>query len=112
MKKKIFVLCLIFLILIAGVVFVKNQKAHEFTLAHNVHSNLKSEQIQPLSDTISVSGDFDTDVVFTDIETDKTYTIGYITHGVSEKINLEKGKWYTVEGAGNITVKPVNVRIE
>ena len=54
----------------------------------------------------------DTDVIFTDIETGETYTVGYITSGVSEKIQLQKGKWYTVEGAGNITVSPVNIRIE
>ena len=58
------------------------------------------------------SGDCDTAVIFTDIETGETYTVGYITSGVSEKIKLQKGKWYTVEGAGNITVSPVNIRIE
>lgn len=51
-------------------------------------------------------------MIFTDIETGETYTVGYITSGVSEKIKLQKGKWYTVEGAGNITVSPVNIRIE
>ena len=38
--------------------------------------------------------------------------IGYITHGMSETIQLEKGKWYSVEGAGELTIRPVNVRIE
>ena len=38
------------------------------------------------------------DVVFTDIETGEKYVIEYITSGVSEKIKLEKGKWYTVVG--------------
>ena len=42
----------------------------------------------------------------------KQYTIGYITHGMSETIQLEKGKWYSVEGAGELTIRPVNVRIE
>lgn len=37
---------------------------------------------------------------------------GYLTSGMSEKIKLKKGKWYTVEGAGNITLSPVNVRVE
>ena len=60
----------------------------------------------------NTTGDCDTDVIFTDIETGETYTVGYITSGVSEKIKLQKGKWYTVEGAGNITVSPVNIRIE
>lgn len=73
---------------------------------------LKSEQIQPRSGTVKVRGDCDTDVVFTDTETGETYKIGYITSGVSEKIKLPKGKWYTVAGGGNLTVGPVNVRVE
>ena len=66
---------------------------------------IKSEQIQPLFGTVKVSGDCDTDVVFTDM-------VGYITSGVSEKIKLEKGKWYTVAGGGNLVISPVNVRVE
>ena len=54
----------------------------------------------------------DTDVVFTDTESGEQYTIGYITQGVSETIQLERGKWYRVEGAGELTMRPVNVRIE
>ena len=73
---------------------------------------IKSEQIQPLFGTVTVSGDCDTDVVFTDVETGEKYVIGYITSGVSEKIKLEKGKWYTVAGGGNLVISPVNVRVE
>ena len=62
--------------------------------------------------TVKVSCDCDTNVVFTDVETGEIYTIGYITTGVSEKIKLKKGKWYTVEGEGKLVVSPVNVRIE
>ena len=51
-------------------------------------------------------------MVFTDIETGKKYVIEYITSGVSEKIELEKGKWYTVVGGGNLVISPVNVRVE
>lgn len=36
----------------------------------------------------------------------------YYAHGMSETIQLEKGKWYSVEGAGELTIRPVNVRIE
>lgn len=71
---------------------------------------IKSEQIQPLFGTVKVSGDCDTDVVFTDMETGEKYVVGYITSGVSEKIKLEKGKWYTVAGGGNLVISPVNVR--
>lgn len=73
---------------------------------------MKSEQIQPMFGTVKVSGDCDTDVVFTDIETGEEYVIDFITSGMSGKIKLQKGKWYTVEGRGNLTVSPVNVRVE
>ena len=62
--------------------------------------------------SVKVSGDSDTDVVFTDTETGEQYIIGYITHGVTEKINLEKDKWYKVEGRGNLILHPVNIRVE
>ena len=62
--------------------------------------------------SVKVSGDSDTDVVFTDAETGEQYIIGYITHGVTEKINPEKDKWSKVEGRGNLTLYPVNIRVE
>lgn len=73
---------------------------------------MKSEQIQPISATVKVTGTADTDVVFTETESGKTYTIGYITSGMNGSIQLEQGKWYTVEGSGNLTLRPVNVRVE
>ena len=51
---------------------------------------MKNELIQPINNKIKVSGNADTDVIFTDIESRKQYTIGYITHGMSETIQLEK----------------------
>ena len=73
---------------------------------------MKSEQIQPVNGSVKVTGTADTDVVFTDIESGETYVIGYITHGAGDTIQLERGKWYKVEGAGELTVRPVNIRIE
>ena len=112
MKRKWLIPCLIVVIVIAILFYTGIQRTHTFTLAERNGVAFKSEQIQPLFETIRVSGDCDTDVICTDIETGETYTVGYITSGVSEKIKLQKGKWYTVEGAGNITVSPVNIRIE
>ena len=109
MKTRRVVLCTAILLLILIVMGLGVQKAHTVTLA-NDESAEKAEQIQPLWATVTVSGDCDTDVVFTDIETGEQYIVGYITHGVSEKIRLEKGKWYTVKGAGNLTLCPVTVR--
>ena len=110
MKKKIIitlsVICMIFILAYASVI-----KMHTITLS-NRDDLIKSEQIQPVFSYITVSGDMDTDVIFTDTETGENYTIGYITHGLKEKIKLEKGKWYTVKGIGNLTIRPVNVRVE
>lgn len=55
------------------------QRRHTFTLADRGSTKVKQEQIQPLFGTVKVSGDCDTDVVFTDIETGERYVVGYIT---------------------------------
>lgn len=112
MKKKWLIPCLIVVFVIAILFYIRMQRSHTFTLAERNGPAFKPEQIQPLFETIRVSGDCDTDVIFTDVETGEAYTVGYITAGVSEKIKLQKGKWYTVEGTGNITVSPVNISIE
>jgi len=111
MKRKWLIPCIIVIFVFTILFYTNIQKTHTFTLADS-ENPIKSEQIQPLFGTVKVSGDCDTDVVFTDIETGEEYVIGYITSGVSEKIKLKKGKWYTVVGGGNLTIKPVNVRIE
>ena len=109
MKTRKFALCLaaVFLVMI----YINIQRNHTFTLSDD-EGTIKTEQIQPLWGTVKVSGDSDTDVVFTDIETGEHHIIGYITHGVTEKINLEKDKWYKVEGGGNLTLYPVSIRVE
>ena len=98
---------IILLVLIVGsVLFYKNfENSNTITISG-------SEEIQPTLSTIKVSGDSDTSVVFTDVETNEQYVVGYITHGMSEKIKLKKGSWYKVEGKGKITLYPVKVRIE
>lgn len=98
---------IILLVLIVGsVLFYKNfENSNTITISG-------TEEIQPILSTIKVSGDSDTSVVFTDVETNEQYVIGYITHGMSEKIKLKKGSWYKVEGKGKITLYPVKVRIE
>ena len=109
MKTRKFALCLaaVFLVMI----YINIQRNHTFTLSDD-EGTIKTEQIQPLWGTVKVSGDCDTDVLFTDIETGEQYIIGYITHGITEKIRLERGKWYKVEGAGNLRLRPINVRVE
>lgn len=109
MNIKRIILCTAILLLALTVMGLWVQKAHTVTLASG-ESTEKAEQIRPLWAAVTVSGDCDTDVIFTDVETGKQYIVGYITHGVSEKIRLEKGKWYTVKGAGNLTLRPVTVR--
>lgn len=111
MKKKHWILCTVVLFLIGIAVFCHIQKKHTFTLS-NADNIIKSEQIQPLFGTIKVRSDCDTDAVFTDAETGEEFIIGYLTNGASETIRLERGKWYIVKGSGNLTLRPINVRIE
>ncbi len=100
--KKIILLVLI----VGGILFYKNfENSNTITISG-------SEEIQPILSTIKVSGDSDTSVVFIDVKTGEEYVVGYITHGMSEKIKLKKGSWYKVEGNGKITLYPVKVRIE
>ena len=111
MNKKKFIL-LSFAIILAGILICFGVRyKHTFILTDEA-GIIKSEQIQPLFGTVKVRSDSDTDVVFTDVETGEEYVIGYITHGMKETIELEKGRWYTVEGSGNLVIGPVNVRIE
>ena len=111
MKGKQFILCVPLAFLAGLLVYSAIQRKHTFTLS-NEDGGVKAEQIQPVFGTVKVSGDIETDVVFTDDETGEKYTIGYITHGMTEKIKLERGKWYSVAGGCNLTVKPINVRFE
>ena len=98
---------IILIVLIVGsVLFYKNfENSNTITLSG-------SEEIQPILSTMKVSGDSDTSVIFTDVETNEQYVVGYITHGITEKIKLKKGSWYKVEARGKITLYPVKVRIE
>ena len=97
-------------ILITGISYNSYVKIHTFTLSGS--ERVKSEEIQPVSGSVKITSTADTDVVFTDIKSGEIYVIGYITSGVGETIKLERGKWYRVEGIGELTVRPVNVRIE
>lgn len=112
MKGKRLILPLAVLAAAALALYFWLHLAHTVTLANREGTGVKGEEIQPLIGTVQVTGDQDTDVVFTDVETGEIFTIDYLTPGVPEKIRLERGKWYRVEGGGTLTVKPVNVRIE
>ena len=111
MKNKRIGLCVIVFFLVVIFSYYNIQKNHTYTLSSN-EGKIKTEQIQPLWGTVKVSGDCDTEVVFTDVETGEKYRIGYITQGVTERIKLERGKWYKVAGGGNLTLNPVNIRVE
>ena len=76
MKKKWWLLLTALLLLGSILSWTAFQRAHTFTLSGS--EEMKSEQIQPLFQTVKVSGDCDTDVVFTDTETGEEYLIGYI----------------------------------
>ena len=111
MKTRSLALCAAAAFAAAALVYSNIQRNHTFTLSGD-QGAARSEQIQPLLGTVRVSGNADTRVVFTDVETDEQYIIGYITHGLTEKIRLKRGKWYRVEGSGDLTLRPVRVKAE
>lgn len=90
-------LCAVAVLLALVLGYAALQNRYTFTLSEG-ENGIKTEQIQPVFRTVEVRSDCDTDVVFTDVETGQRYTIGYITPGMSEKIQLEKNSWYRVEG--------------
>ena len=115
-KRRILVILIVLVVLILiGYSYSGFKKSHTFTLSDEVtaSSNLKSEEIQPILGNVRVWGTQDTDVWLTDVEDQEVrYQIGYITPGMSATIKLERGRWYIVHGAGEITVQMVNVRIQ
>ncbi len=108
--KKIVGIALSLAIIVIGISYNSYVRAHTFTLSAGEIT--KSEQIQPIFGSVKVTGTTDTNVVFTDTASGQSYEIGYITPGMVEKIQLEQGKWYKVEGSGDLTIRPINVRIE
>ena len=109
MKKKSLIIFSILVVFLGIIFYITIHKEYTVTLA-NEDGIDKSEYIQPLLRNVKVKGDCDTDVVFTDIETGEKFIIGYITNGLTERIKLERGKWYKVTGGGNLIISPVNIR--
>ena len=107
---KLLISAVIILALLIGGVYAFNISTTKLTLSGE--GMTKSEEIQPIRNQVKVWGTEDTNVIFTDIETGVKYEIGYITPGMKGTIKLEKGKWYSVEGKGELTVGPVNARIQ
>lgn len=112
-NRKLKYIIILFLVFIFGYMFYSTQvRKHTFILNSQEGTNIKSTEISPVFSNIKVSSEEDTDLIFTDVKTGKTFTIGYLTPGMVEKIQLEKAHWYKVEARGNIKVYPVNIRIE
>lgn len=106
--KRVISIAIPIVIIVGGISYNNYIRIHTFKLSGN--ERVKNVQIQPVFGNVKVNSTDDTNVIFTDIETAETYEIGYITSGVAESIHLERGKWYMVEGNGNLTVRPVAVR--
>ena len=62
-----------FAILVISIGYNSYVKMHTFTLSGD--EIMKNEQIQPIRGSVKVTGNTDTDVVFTDIESGETYVI-------------------------------------
>ena len=107
-KKRIRIIigiAILLLFIIVGICYGGYIKSHTFTLTG-------AEQVQSVTGTVKVTSLVDTEVIFIDVKTGDNYAIPYITSGSSETINLEKGKWYTIENGEGLTLRIVNVRIE
>lgn len=68
-------------------------------------------QINPIFGKVSVYSEYDTNLVFTDVDTKETFEIGYLTRGLNETIILRRNHFYTIEANGPITISIVNLRI-
>lgn len=94
-------------LIITGISYNGYIRMHTFTLSGEV---VKNELIQPINNKIKVSGNADTDVIFTDIESRKQYTIGYITHGMSETIQLDFcSNFLMVQDKANGTIRDLRI---
>ena len=109
-KKELMIAAALLAVIVISMCYIGYNRLHTFTLSG--HGKVKEEQIQPVWGSVKVIGTADTSVIFTDVESGKTYEIGYITPGTVGSVKLEPGKWYKVEGEGKLTVKPVNLRSE
>lgn len=105
-------LLILAIVIVAFFIYARYQSSHEITLTSQGETTLKSSEIQPVTGSVKLEVTDDTDVVFTDVDTGETYKIDYATSGKMEKIKLEKGKWYSVEAKGDITLYGVNARVE
>lgn len=110
-RSRIILLFIIGIVFIGTLSFYHLERKHTFTIT-NEDKTVSEEQIQPVFGRVKVRSNLDGVVVFKDVETKEEYVIGYITHGMSETIQLEKGHWYTLEGRGTFILSPINVRIE
>ena len=113
-KAKLAALLIGVLFIVLAIIYFRFREAHTFTLSNGSEAvtDMKSEEIQPIFGTVTVWGTQDTDVWFTDVaDPDQRYQIGYITPGMSGTVKLKRGRWYTVQGAGDLTLRIVNVRI-
>ncbi len=107
---KLLISAVIILALLIGGVYAFNISTSKLTLSGE--GLTKTEEIQPNRNQVKVWSTEDTNVIFTDVETGKKYEVGYVTPGMKETIKLEKGHWYKVSGKGDLTVGPVNARIQ
>lgn len=74
-------------LIITGISYNGYIRTHTFTLSGGV---VKNELIQPINNKIKVSGNADTDVIFTDIESRKQYTIVTLHMACQKQFNSKK----------------------
>lgn len=112
MKKKVFLLSSLCLILIVAIfAWFSFKTNHTYTLSPDAYNQPMGTQINPIFGKVSVYSEYDTNLVFTDVDTKETFEIGYLTRGLNETIILRRNHFYTIEANGPITISIVNLRI-
>lgn len=111
MRMRRLVLCAIVAFLAVLLICSSIRKRHTFTLS-NSEGTLSCFNISKDNIRIAIATYFYSSPKWLYLFCFYCTIIGYITHGMTEKIKLEKNKWYKVEGEGNLTMSPVNVRVE
>lgn len=132
MKSKIIILVLIAIIVLGSVFFLPRGKSYNVRITipagYSEEFAYSDEEISPKKGKITITaveGIGDCEVVLKPIEAkeEKLYVPTYMTHGLTVKMDAEKGAWYKV-GVSNaqspdgkdidvyVTVSDVDLRIQ
>ena len=68
LKRKNMIICFVTVLLFLLLAWFWFKKSHTYSLSDGRDAWIKSEQIQPITGSVTVSGTADTDVIFTELK--------------------------------------------